>query len=310
MVRRSRISEILVLVAVCAAAYGCEETVIDPPPTPLDLQMTPRTVVLFVGDSMRLVATRDSSPATFLWHVADGPGSVSSTGVFKAPRSIPTDSVRARVVATTEVGPAAAGAVHITILADSSQRICFKRDVRPIILAHCAVAGCHDPGGREQGYDFTQDFFVGKVVTPGEPQRSLMYSMITHNEQSERMPPYPREPLNKESIALIARWIMQGAMLDGCKAAACDTSDIRYTITIRSILLANCITCHDGATPVNGNVDLSTYSAVKSVAESGQLLGSVTHAPGYAPMPTDSSRLEECDLVRIEAWINAGAPNN
>ena len=310
MLQRLRIHWIVNLVAVCAAAYGCDGTVTDPPSNTLELQTAPRKIVLFVGDTMRLVALRDSVAVPCRWHVAEGPGSVSSAGAFTAPASITGDSVHVRVVATTEVEPIATGEVHITILADTSQRICFDRDVRPIILANCTSAGCHDPGGREHGYDFTQDFFVGKVVTPGDPERSLLYSMITHDEEFERMPPYPRERLNDATIALFARWIMQGAILDGCQTTSCDTSNTRYSVAIRSILLANCTSCHNGATQVNGNVDLSTYEGVRNVAEGGQLLGSVKHAPGYSPMPSATSRLPGCDLDRIEAWINAGAPNN
>lgn len=40
------------------------------------------------------------------------------------------------------------------------------------------------------------------------------------------------------------------------------------------------------------------------------LLGNVKHLPGYVNMPVGAAKLSECDLALIEAWVNAGAPNN
>jgi mono/diheme cytochrome c family protein len=119
--------------------------------------------------------------------------------------------------------------------------------------------------------------------------------------------------LSQDQIAIIRRWIVADATDSSCAGGnepTCDTSTVTYSGSIRPILAAECVSCHSVAADTNLNVDLSTFDGVKSVAESGQLYGSITHAPGYAPMPHDNDTLSDCQILLIRTWIDEGASNN
>src|SRR5437868_8162120 len=65
----------------------------------------------------------------------------------------------------------------------------------------------------------------------------------------------------------------------------CDTSAVTFSGTVTSILEnRGCIGCHGTAAP-SGGVILDTFADVQKRANSGQLIGAITHAPGYTPMP-------------------------
>jgi hypothetical protein len=89
---------------------------------------------------------------------------------------------------------------------------------------------------------------------------------------------------------------------------ACDTLDMSYTSNVSPIMTDNCVSCHSGGAPA-GNIPLETYSEVKVQADNGKLLGSIKHEAGYSPMPKNQSQLSECDVNKIEAWINQGTKN-
>lgn len=89
----------------------------------------------------------------------------------------------------------------------------------------------------------------------------------------------------------------------------CNTSNISYVQNIVPILEANCLSCHD-ALSQNGNVNLEGYDNVKQYADSGELLGTIRHEPGFSSMPQGTSMLPKCTIDRIQAWVDAGAPNN
>jgi len=44
--------------------------------------------------------------------------------------------------------------------------------------------------------------------------------------------------------------------------------------------------------------------------DNGKLLGAVTHASGYSPMPKNQAQLSDCNIQKITNWINKGALNN
>jgi formate-dependent nitrite reductase cytochrome c552 subunit len=90
----------------------------------------------------------------------------------------------------------------------------------------------------------------------------------------------------------------------------CDTSAVRYSTTITSLLNNyGCISCHNAGT-FSGSIRLDTYTSVKARVDDGQLFGAINHLPGFTPMPESSNKMSPCDLGRVNAWIAAGAPNN
>jgi uncharacterized membrane protein len=89
----------------------------------------------------------------------------------------------------------------------------------------------------------------------------------------------------------------------------CDTTNITYAGTVSTILSDRCYDCHSTAVARKG-VILDTYNGVKQQADNGKLIGVITHASGFPPMPQGGSKLSNCDINKITKWVNAGAPNN
>jgi hypothetical protein len=90
----------------------------------------------------------------------------------------------------------------------------------------------------------------------------------------------------------------------------CDTTNVTYSSTIKSLLNNySCLGCHLGINPPGG-INLETYANVKSMVDNGRLYGAVTHAAGFKPMPDGGPKMNSCDINKIKAWIDAGAPDN
>jgi hypothetical protein len=92
----------------------------------------------------------------------------------------------------------------------------------------------------------------------------------------------------------------------------CDTSNVRYSVEIKSILSNNCYSCHAAAVSVanGGNITLDSYSNLQQYANSGLLLNVILHTPGYDFMPKSGGKLSDCDIAAIRTWIRNNYPNN
>ena len=91
----------------------------------------------------------------------------------------------------------------------------FNTQVKPILNKNCIT--CH--GGVRQKADFSLLFRTEALrktksgryaIVPGDPDHSELIRRITHNDPDERMP-YKHDPLKKEEINILRRWIKQGA---------------------------------------------------------------------------------------------------
>ncbi|MCB9262274.1 MAG: hypothetical protein H6607_07865 [Flavobacteriales bacterium] len=96
-------------------------------------------------------------------------------------------------------------------------------------------------------------------------------------------------------------------------STSCDTSNITYSVTIKGILLNNaCMGCHNQTVFASsgGNVNLDGYSNVKSYIDNGKLLSSIVQDGKASFMPKGGAKMGACSLLKVQTWINAGAPNN
>ena len=90
----------------------------------------------------------------------------------------------------------------------------------------------------------------------------------------------------------------------------CDTTTVSYSASITPLITKyGCLSCHSGTAPVGGFV-LTSYNAVKAKVTDGRLLGAISHANGFSPMPQGGNKMSECDINQFRAWINRGALNN
>lgn len=91
--------------------------------------------------------------------------------------------------------------------------------------------------------------------------------------------------------------------------ANCDTANVSYSGTVLPLLQNNCYACHSTAAG-QGGIILEGYANVVIRVNDGKLMGAISHASGFSPMPKNGQKLAECDIKRVQTWINAGALDN
>ena len=89
----------------------------------------------------------------------------------------------------------------------------------------------------------------------------------------------------------------------------CDTVDVTYSGTVLPLLQERCFTCHSAAANM-GSITLEGFNNLKTLIDNGRFLGAIRHEPGFTPMPQNAGMLPDCQIMKIEAWINSGAENN
>lgn len=89
----------------------------------------------------------------------------------------------------------------------------------------------------------------------------------------------------------------------------CMTSEMSYSADILPIIKTDCYTCHSTAANF-GNVILEGHEQLVNYVNDGSLLGVIKHQAGFSPMPKGGAQLLECEIEKVEAWIQDGALNN
>lgn len=187
--------------------------------------------------------------------------------------------------------------------------ICFETDVLPVFVSNCAKGGCHDITTKAKGLRYDNYAEIMKTITPGKPSNSDAWETIMEDKPAKRMPPLPAAALDKSKKDSIYKWIVQGALNTANCNTGCDTALFTYSGAVLPVLQSSCIGCHSGTAP-SGNVDLTTYDNVHNLALSGKLLGVISHAAGFKPMPDGGNKLTGCRITQIRKWIEAGSLNN
>ncbi len=124
----------------------------------------------------------------------------------------------------------AASAAEAKTTADA--QVSYYKDIRPVFQSACQ--GCHQPAKNKGGYvmtDFKKMLAGGdsadkaKAIVPGKPDDSLLFEMLAPGKDGEVEMPPKGHPLSKEDVALIRKWIAQGAK-DDTPANAVQTIDM------------------------------------------------------------------------------------
>jgi hypothetical protein len=89
----------------------------------------------------------------------------------------------------------------------------FERDLLPLLLSSCAKAGCHDAATARDGVilDSYANVIATGDVKPGNPDGSDLYEVLVEDRPEKRMPPPPLPALSNDQIAMVRKWILQGA---------------------------------------------------------------------------------------------------
>ncbi len=191
----------------------------------------------------------------------------------------------------------------------SADTVYFQNKVLPLIISSCAKSGCHDAISKQDGVELTSydKIMASGEVEPGNPSGSKLYKVLNETRPDKIMPQPPSAPLTAAEKDIIYRWILQGAKNNACND--CDTTTFTYSGALVPIINTHCKGCHN-PNFISGNLDLTTYTSVKTIALNGKLMGSVDHLPGFPAMPKGGAKLSDCKITQIRKWIATGAPNN
>ena len=104
------------------------------------------------------------------------------------------------------------------LVAADTARLEYDRDVRPILSENCFP--CHGQDSKKRMAGLRLDTFEGATadrnghaaLTPGRVESSAVYQRITAGNPAQKMPPpYSNHRLTAEQIAIVRRWIGEGA---------------------------------------------------------------------------------------------------
>lgn len=91
----------------------------------------------------------------------------------------------------------------------------------------------------------------------------------------------------------------------------CPTDGITYNQDVKSLLDTSCAFagCHS-ADSAGSIGSLANYADAVDFVASGRLLGAINHEEGFKPMPypAGTSKISDCNIDVITAWINDGTP--
>jgi mono/diheme cytochrome c family protein len=112
-----------------------------------------------------------------------------------------------------------------TAVAAADDKVDFSKQIQPLLVEHCA--SCH---GAEKGQGklrlHTADVIKEKqtakpqFLVSGNPDDSELYKRLVLPADNAKRMPKKADPLPKEKIELIAKWIKEGATLPATVAAA------------------------------------------------------------------------------------------
>ncbi len=93
-------------------------------------------------------------------------------------------------------------------------------------------------------------------------------------------------------------------------SGTCDTAQISYSKHVAPIMNLYCSTggCHDATG--SAGIKTNSYDNLKAAVNAGRFVGAIEMQSGYSPMPKGGVKLSQCNLNKINAWINAKMPNN
>ena len=144
------------------------------------------------------------------------------TTAFAAPLSTAPQQIQnytARLADVNVVVPKAnPNAEAPTAAKKDDEKLGFNRDIRPILAGNCFACHGGDSTSRKAGLrlDTEAGFFAdrgdGPTIIAGQPDKSPLYQRISAADPEDRMPPpEAHKTLTPEQIALVRRWISEGA---------------------------------------------------------------------------------------------------
>jgi Protein of unknown function (DUF1549)/Planctomycete cytochrome C len=93
----------------------------------------------------------------------------------------------------------------------AQEKVDFQRDIRPILSNKCFK--CHGPATQEAGLrlDDRDRATRRKVIVPGKPADSKLIARVLLDDDERMPPPEVSEALKPAQVALLKKWIAEGA---------------------------------------------------------------------------------------------------
>jgi hypothetical protein len=85
-----------------------------------------------------------------------------------------------------------------------------------------------------------------------------------------------------------------------------NTNNITYTNTVKSIIDANCIVCHNSGVEPIAPFPLETYNQVRDKAENGPLLFRIQLPDGDPQIMPQTGKMPQSNIDPIVAWAAQG----
>lgn len=191
------------------------------------------------------------------------------------------------------------------VLLSSTDSVSFQTEILPLYQSYCGSSGCHSAESAKEGVVTTNYFNIVKGIRRNNLKESPYYTIITSGE----MPPKRSAKLSSAQIALIAKWINEGARNTLYTPSSCNSSNNTYSTGIATILANNCVGCHN-ATLASGGIQLHNYGTAFAFASDKQstLLNAINYTAGGSKNMPPSGKMGNCNLQLINQWIANGMP--
>lgn len=85
----------------------------------------------------------------------------------------------------------------------------------------------------------------------------------------------------------------------------CETENLTYDSL--TYIFGICSQCHNNASTYRTGIEMDTYESVVKSINTGLVIPAIKHEGPYK-MPYNLSKLPDCEIEKIEAWINDGMP--
>jgi hypothetical protein len=213
--------------------------------------------------------------------------------------------------------------------------VSFTKQIAPIILARCRNCHVNNMQGEFSmaSYDALLRGAKGvAVISPGSGKDSRIIEVL----ESGDMPRGGGGPLRREDIALISKWIDEGARYDGANRAdplatlvpqtqapaltvvkATGSESSKYSRDIAPVLAAQCTNCHGGQNP-RAQLSMDTFQQLLRGSNNGpiivpgrpadsMLIKKIKGTGDGARMPMGRPPLSDDVIAKFEKWVAEGA---
>lgn len=242
---------------------------------------------------------------SFVSSVPSGVTVNSSTGIINWSSSVALGTYNFTLAASNTAGNTTTNYALTVTAAAANGAVCFSSEILPLYQTYCAQTGCHNSISQKEGVVTDSYANIMKGIKAKNPNSSKYYTEITNG----KMPPSGSAQMSATQIAVIQKWINEGAANTIC-ASACDPTQFTYATSISALLANNCVGCHN-ATVNYGTVILSDYASAKAAGVNlkTNFLSAINYTAAVASrnMPP-SGKLSTCQVTQLTNWINNGCP--